>query len=91
MSKLQKINEILPLFDTYKNLLTDNQVKIFTLYFLEDSSLSEIAEQFNVSRPSISDTLKKTEEKLIKYEAKLKLVNRNKKINKLLDKIKELL
>lgn len=75
------------MFDTYSSLLTDNQKEVFVMYYLEDSSLSEIAETLGISRAAASDNLKKTEEKLDKYESKLKLVERNEKISKLLDKI----
>lgn len=100
MSKLDKIKNLSLLFDTYKELLTDNQREAFIMYYLEDSSLSEIADTLKVSKPSVSDNLKKTEEKLIKYETKLKLAERNEKINNLIKdientniqkKIKELL
>lgn len=99
MSKIDKIKKLSVLFDIYEELLTDIQKDIFIQYYQEDSSLAEIAENQGVSRTAISDNLKKTEEKLLKYESKLKISKRNEKINKLLDnedhididKIKELL
>ena len=87
MSKINKIQKLSLMFDTYSSLLTDNQKEVFVMYYLEDSSLSEIAETLGISRAAASDNLKKTEEKLDKYESKLKLVERNEKISKLLDKI----
>lgn len=89
MSKINKINQLSTLFDVYSKLLTDNQREVFVLYYLEDSSLSEIAEQLGVSKASVSDNLKKTEEKLLKYESKLKLSERNEKLNKLINKIND--
>ncbi len=86
MSKIDKIKKLSLLFDTYSPLLTDNQKEVFEMYYLEDSSLSEIAETLGISRAAASDNIKKTEEKLNKYESKLELVKRNEKINKLLDK-----
>lgn len=86
MSKIDKIKTLSLLFDTYSELLTDNQREVFTMYYLEDNSLAEIADALSISRPAASDNLKKTEEKLKKYESKLQLVKRNEKITKLLDK-----
>lgn len=90
MSKIDKIKKLSVLFDNYKELLTDIQKDIFIQYYQEDSSLAEIAEVQGVSRTAISDNLKKTEEKLLKYESKLNLVKRNEKINKLLDSDKQI-
>ena len=46
------------------------------LYHEENFSLSEIAEEFGVSRQAVHDTLKKAEQALGEYEAKLGLVAR---------------
>ncbi len=82
MSKIKKIEELSMLYDLYKNLLTENQEKIFSLYYFYDLSLSEISDLLKVSRTSILDNLKKTESKLLKYEDKLKF---QKKLNSLLE------
>ena len=73
MSKLDKINKLSKLFDIYEDLLTEKQNRIFKLYYLDDLSLSEIANEVNVSRNTILDTLNKTEEKLLKFESKINL------------------
>ncbi len=73
MSKLDKIERLALLFDAYKGMLTDIQIDIFKMYYLEDLSLAEIADIQNKSRAAISDALKKTEEKLLSLEEKLKL------------------
>ena len=46
------------MLDFYGNLLTDKQKEILTLYFDCDSSLSEIAVEFNTSRKAIYDSVK---------------------------------
>ncbi len=44
------------------------------LYHEENYSLSEIAEEFGISRQAVHDTLKKAEQALAEYEQKLGLV-----------------
>ena len=61
------------LFECYKNLLTDRQIKIFTEYYIYDYSLGEIAENENISRQSVLDCVKKVEKQLSDYEIKLGL------------------
>ncbi len=80
MSKIDKIQRLAILFDAYKGMLTDIQIDIFKMYYLEDLSLAEIAEVQGKTRAAISDSLKKTEEKLIKWEEKLKLGEKIEKI-----------
>ncbi len=59
------------LFECYKNLLTERQVKIFTEYYIYDYSLGEIAENENISRQSVLDCVKKVEKQLLEYETAL--------------------
>ena len=71
------------LYDLYKNLLTDKQQEYFEEYFFNNLSLSEMAENYNVSRNAISKQLNVIKEKLNDYEEKLGLYKKNKKIEKL--------
>ena len=75
------------LFDYYEELLTDSQKKYFIDYYFNNLSLAEISENENVSRNAVSKDLKLTKEKLINYEEKLKLYDKDKKIRKVIDKI----
>jgi len=59
------------LLSIYGGMLTDKQREIATLYFEEDLSLAEIAQQENVSRQSIHDTLQRVEKQLRTWEEKL--------------------
>ncbi len=61
----------LRLWDRYNKLLTKTQREITDLYFNYDLSLSEIAEQKNCSRQSVSDCLNTCRRKLEKLEEKL--------------------
>ena len=49
------------LFDFYGDLLTDKQKELFDLYYNEDLSLSEIAEQAEISRQGVRDAIVRAE------------------------------
>lgn len=65
------------LFETYRELLTEKQKEYFILYYFEDLTLSEIAENKNVSRNAVFDQIKKTVSIIEDYEEKLKLYTKN--------------
>ena len=64
------------LLECYEALLTDKQREIMDDYYRYDLSLGEIAENRNISRAGVYDTLKKSSEKLEDYESKLLLWRR---------------
>jgi predicted DNA-binding protein YlxM (UPF0122 family) len=74
---LEKTNRINLLFDFYAPLLTEKQRTTLQLYFHDDYSLGEIAEHFDVSRQAIYEQLKRAEQTLNEYEAKLQLLRRH--------------
>ncbi len=67
--------EFINLYIIYNDLLTINQKNYFKSYYFEDLSLSEIAENYNVSKTLIGKTLKQVENKLIDLENSLKINN----------------
>lgn len=77
------------LYDYYKSLLTDKQQNYFEEYYFNDLSLSEISENFCVSRNAIHKQLKEIENKLIEYEQKLKLYSKAIEIKKILVNVDE--
>lgn len=79
------------LYDIYGGLLTERQQKYMEMHFCNDLSLSEIADEYGVSRQAIYDLLRRTEQILEKYESKLKLLQRDKENNELLLHAEELL
>ena len=64
------------LFDFYKSLLTKNQALYFENYYFLDISLNEIAEQFNISKQVVKDSLDKAKNNLFKYEKALCLAEK---------------
>ena len=75
------------LFSIYKELLTEKQADVFSLYSECDLSLGEISEIKNISRQGVSDTINKTKEILLGYESKLKLLQKKRELYKILTKI----
>ncbi len=75
------------LFSIYKELLTEKQADVFSLYAECDLSLGEISEIKNISRQGVSDTINKTKEILLGYESKLKLLQKRRELYKILPKI----
>ncbi len=73
------------LYDCYKELFTEKQQKYFEEYYWDNLSLSEIAENNDVSRNAIHNQLKIMEERLIELEEKLELNKKKEKIVKLLE------
>lgn len=64
------------LYDFYGQLLTERQREVMELYHEENLTLSEIADEFSISRQGVHDTLKTAEKALQRYEEKLGLVSR---------------
>ena len=72
----------------YGKLLTQKQCEFINDYYNNDLSLSEIAENNNITRQAVRDIIKKGEKKLFEYEEKLQFMkrtlNQEKKIEKAL-------
>jgi uncharacterized protein len=76
------------LFDFYQSLLTPKQRSYMALYYLDDYSLGEIAEEYNVSRQAVYDNIKRTEAMLEEYENKLRLFEKFQQRQQILQQIK---
>ena len=73
---MEKKVEISILCDLYGKLLTDKQFEFLDDYYNNDLSLSEIAENNNITRQAVRDIIKKGENKLFEYEEKLEFMKR---------------
>jgi len=68
--------EMTLLLDYYGELLTEKQKTCFDLYYNQDLSLGEIAEEAGISRQGVHDSLARAEAILLDYERKLGCVAR---------------
>lgn len=74
-------------FEYYKKLLTDKQAEAIEMYYLEDLSLTEIADIQGVSKQSISETIKRSEKALYDFEDSLKMYERINELSSLVDRL----
>ncbi len=68
------------LYDFYGEVLTDKQKDFFDLYYNQDLSLGEIAENANITRQGVRDVIVRATQTLREMEEKLTLVERYKAI-----------
>ena len=85
--EIEKTNRMNTLFEFYATLLTDKQMNYIELYYADDYSLAEIAEEFNISRQAVYDNIKRTEKGLESYEEKLHLFSNYVVRNQLLEEL----
>ena len=82
------------LFDFYGELLTERQKEFFDLYYNEDLSLSEIAENSGISRQGVRDVIVRAEGVMQEVEDKTGLIRRfmqmREKLNAIEDAVEQL-
>ena len=64
------------LYDFYGEVLTDRQKEFFDLYYNEDLSLGEIAENYGISRQGVRDVIVRAEAVMTEIEDKTGLMKR---------------
>lgn len=74
---MPKVARIAWLYDFYGKLLTDKQQNIIELYYNQDLSLGEIAEENKISRQAIHDIIRRAETALEEYEEKLGMLKKH--------------
>lgn len=88
---MEKNVKISILLDIYGKMLTEKQYSLLDDYYNNDLSLSEIAENEQITRQAVRDNLKKGENNLFEYEEKLgfmkKTLEQEEKINEILSEI----
>lgn len=73
------------LFDFYGDMLTARQKEFYDLYYNEDLSLAEIAENYNITRQGVRDVIVRGEGILTEMEEKTGIVRRFQKMQPQLD------
>ncbi len=84
---MEKNIEISILSQIYKNMLTEKQFSILDEYYNSDFSLSEIAENYNITRQAVRDNIKSGEIKLYDLEEKLGLMKKTQRQEELISNI----
>ena len=88
---MEKKVEISMLCQLYGKLLTEKQFEFLNDYYNNDYSLSEIAENNDITRQAVRDIIKKGEKKLFEYEEKLlfmkKTLTQEQKIQSVLEEL----
>ncbi len=88
---MEKNVKLSMLLQIYGKLLTKTQYDFLDDYYNSDLSLSEIAENRNITRQAARDNIKKGENKLFEYEEKLNIMQKTlkheKKISEILSEI----
>lgn len=87
--EIEKTIRMNVLFSFYKKMLTSKQASYMSDYYENDYTLAEIADNHDVSRQAIYDSIKRTEATLNQYEEKLKLVEEFENRQEIIDKIQK--
>lgn len=86
---MKERDELIRLYDIYKNLLTEKQREYFEYYFYEDLSLSEISELTGVSKSFVGKNLNKITDKLKEYETALSIFHLYENLHKITKNTKD--
>lgn len=89
--EIEKTNRMNALFEFYSTLLTEKQMNYIELYYADDLSLGEIAEEYGVSRQAVYDNIKRTEKLLETYEKKLHLYSNYIVREEMIEEIKQIM
>lgn len=86
---MEKKVEISILLEIYGKLLTEKQNEYMNYYYNEDLSLSEIAENEEITRQAVMRILQKSSKKLEEYEQKLQIMEKQKQIKKNIEDLRK--
>lgn len=84
---MEKNVKISMLCQIYGKLLTDKQLHVLEDYYNNDYSLSEIAENYQITRQAVRDNIMKGEAKLFEYEEKLGMMKKTLEQEQQIEKI----
>ncbi len=77
------------LFDFYGQMLTQKQKVILQLYYEDNLTLAEIAENLGISRQAVHDAARKAEKTLYEYERTLGLAKKFKETELAVQKVND--
>ena len=83
--------EISYLLDFYGETLTQKQREVMEQYYNDDLSLSEIAENFGITRQGVRDAIKHGEASLLELEEKIGFSARYRKLHDALGRMEQMI
>ena len=86
---IEQVIKISQLYDFYSDLLSDKQKQYLNDYYFNDLSLTEISENYNISKQAVSNNIKRTVLELEQFEEKLNLIKLNNQLLFLLNERKK--
>ena len=90
---MDKSVRISMLLEIYRKMLTEKQADVVDLYYNQNLSLGEIAEDLNITRQAVRKSLVEAEKNLFMFEEKLgileKQIKREQKIDKIIKNIED--
>lgn len=87
---MSKNMDIAILLDVYGGMLTEKQSDTLNLYYNEDFSLSEIAENHGITRQGVHKCIRTSEEYLTQLEETLGYAEKYQKLYKIADELEAL-
>ena len=88
--EIEQIIKVSQLYDFYSELLSQKQKQYLNDYFFNDLSLTEISENYEISKQAVSNNIKRTIIELEQLEEKLNLIKLNNERLFLLNEIRKL-
>lgn len=82
--------EMSNLLDFYGEVLTEKQREMLRQYYNDDFSLSEIGENFGITRQGARDAIKHGESALLELEQKVGFAARYRRVQKTLEELEQL-
>lgn len=82
--------EISYLLDFYGDVLTDKQRDVMEQYYNDDLSLSEIADNFGITRQGVRDAIKRGEGTVLELEDKVGFARRYRAVQEGIDALEQL-
>ena len=88
--EIEQIIKVSQLYDFYSELLSQKQKQYLNDYFFNDLSLTEMSENYEISKQAVSNNIKRTIIELEQFEEKLNLIKLSNERLFLLNEIRKL-
>ncbi|HPU95482.1 MAG TPA: hypothetical protein PK488_01260 [Bacillota bacterium] len=87
---LDKVERIARLLDLYKGIVSEKQGNMCSRYFLDNLSLSEIADNEGVSRQAVHDGIERGIESLEAADSSLRLIEISDRLSRVAERMNKL-